>query len=59
MDATWAGVVATLLIQLGVGLFIVGRYAERVARILQWIDDEAEPQLADHERRLVILEHRK
>ena len=56
MDATWTGVIATLLIQIGLGLFVIGKYAERMARVVKWIDEDAEPTLDDHETRIVVLE---
>jgi hypothetical protein len=55
-DPAWVGVASSLLIQIGLGLFVIGKYSERFQRIARWIDEDAEPTLDDHESRIVTLE---
>jgi hypothetical protein len=56
MDPVWVGLIGTLVVQVVVAVFVVGKWSERFDHLQKFIDEEAKPQLDDHENRIVTLE---
>ncbi len=56
MDPTWVAVISGILVQIGLGLFFVGKYSERFERITRWIDQDGIPTLNDHAERISRIE---
>jgi hypothetical protein len=54
--AAWIGFAVTWGLQIIFFAYISGMLKERFDALLRWRDDEAKPQLEDHEDRIVDLE---
>lgn len=56
MTAVWVGFVVTWALQALFFAYLVGMLKERFDGLVKWREDEAGPQLEDHEDRIVELE---
>lgn len=56
MEPAWAAVIVTGGIQALVAVYIYGRMSARVDAFEKWKDEDAEPKLDEHDKRLWHIE---
>jgi hypothetical protein len=57
LDPVWLGLAGTITVQVLFAVYVAGKWSERFERVLKWMDEEAQPQLDDHEQRIATIEY--